>query len=67
MNGLALFRPPLKHPYKHPYGIAPCFPGRLKRAQSTQVGSHDTEILRIRYAVPPQYVVVHGVLIHNIF
>jgi len=42
----------LKHPYKHPYGIAPCFPERLKRAQSTQIGSHDTEGPRIRYAVP---------------
>jgi len=48
----SLFRPPLKHPYKHPYGIAPCFPERLKRAQSTQIGTHDTVILRIRYAVP---------------
>src|SRR5680860_993269 len=43
----------LKHPYKHPYGIAPCDPPRLKRAQSTQIGSHDTGIPRIRYAVPP--------------
>ncbi len=43
----------LKHPYQHPYGIAPCFPEGLKRAQSTQVGTHDTETLRIRYAVPP--------------
>jgi len=42
----------LKHPFKHPYGIASCFPQRLNRAQSTQIGSHDTEIPRIRYAVP---------------
>lgn len=42
----------LKHPYKHPYGIAPCDPQRFKRAQSTQIGSHDTVIRRIRYAVP---------------
>ena len=48
----------LKHPYKHPYGIAPCFPQRIKRAQSTQTGSHDTVILRIRYAVPPQHMEV---------
>ncbi len=45
----------LKHPYKHPYGIAPCDPPRLKHAQSTQVGTHDTEIPRIRYAVPRSY------------
>ena len=42
----------LKHPYKHPYGIAPCFPQRLKPAQSTQIGTHDMGIPRIRYAVP---------------
>jgi len=42
----------LKHPYKHPYGIAPCEPQRLKRAQSTQIGTHDMGIPRIRYAVP---------------
>jgi hypothetical protein len=42
----------LKHPYKHPYGIAPCDPPRLKRAQSTQTGPPDTGISRIRYAVP---------------
>ena len=37
---------------KHPYGIAPCEPPRLKRAQLTQIGTHDFGIPRIRYAVP---------------
>ena len=37
---------------KHPYGIAPCFPGRLNRARSIQLGAHHTETPRIRYAVP---------------
>jgi len=32
--------------------IAPCFPQGLKRAQSVQIGSHDTVFPRIRYAVP---------------
>ncbi len=30
----------------HPCRIAPCFPEGLKRAQSTQVGTHDTETPR---------------------
>ena len=37
---------------KHPYGIAPCFPQGLKRTQSTQTGTPDTDFPRIRYAVP---------------
>src|SRR5680860_509021 len=57
----------LKHPYKHPYGIAPCDPPRLKRAQSTQTGPPDTGIPRIRYAVPllaskPRFVLRIGFL-----
>jgi len=41
-----------KHPYQHPYGIAPCVPLRLMERKSRQVGTVDAEYLRIRYAVP---------------
>lgn len=32
-----------KHPYQHPYGIAPCVPERLRVRISRQVGTHDTD------------------------
>ena len=28
-----------KHPYQHPYGIAPCVPQRLMERKSLQVGT----------------------------
>ena len=42
-----------KHPYQHPYGIAPCVPQRLMERKSLQVGTVDADFPRIRYAVPP--------------
>ena len=42
-----------KHPYQHPYEIAPCDPQRLMERQSRQVGTVDADFPRIRYAVPP--------------
>ena len=41
-----------KHPYQHPYGIAPCVPQRLMERKSLQVGTVDADFPRIRYAVP---------------
>jgi len=41
-----------KHPYQHPYEIAPCDPKRLTQRKSCQVGTFDADFPRIRYAVP---------------
>ena len=43
-----------KHPYQHPYGIAPCVPSRPMERKSSQLGVIDAGIPRIRYAVPLQ-------------